>query len=367
MDTDPNLDEAGMVVKQFLAAREKDLSHECFSAPESKSIAAKILDIMKDASGQVHEAVSRTDWYNKWGRHYLPSLSQAHLTQRCNNFKDPGVQHYGGEVFGEIRDYADDQFNKLPPPKPSLKTPGSTYRSLNMAAYNNMHGGCVAGDARVLMADGSVIKASEITQGHVVACAGGKSATVKCVVKTNSGISGQMPLVKLKNLTITPWHPVRESLNGHWCFPADLAPIITQECSAVYTYLLDSEHEMLVDGYHYASLGHGKKDAVVRHSFWGNMTAVVDSLSVCKGWKMGFVEFLPNNVLRKNGIVVGFDAQAECFNEKKTENSKLREQIKFWTSVMQENDYTPLKIAVKSASAKAKIKRNTQRPRVTRR
>ena len=33
--------------------------------------------------------------------------------------QDPGIQQYGGELFRELRDNADDAFCKLPPPKPS--------------------------------------------------------------------------------------------------------------------------------------------------------------------------------------------------------------------------------------------------------
>jgi len=39
--------------------------------------------------------------------------------QVCNNFNDPGVQHYGGDLFRSICDEADDIFCKLPAPKPT--------------------------------------------------------------------------------------------------------------------------------------------------------------------------------------------------------------------------------------------------------
>lgn len=359
-------EEACAVVKQFLDQWEDRLKNDCFTlTAASKDVAAKIRDVLKDASGQVSQALSRDDWYKKWGQHYLPSLGQSHLTQRCNNFKDPGIQHYGGSVFGEVRDFADDQFNKLPPPKPSRT--GGNYRAVNMAAYNNVRGGCVSGDAQVLMADGSTRSANKISAGDSVACAGGKSAIVKCVVKTNSDASGKMPLVKLGGMLITPWHPVRKNSNRRWFFPADLGAITNQECRAVYTFVLDSEHEMLINGYHYASLGHGKNDEVVRHPFWGNMEAVTGSLSDCKGWQSGFVEFSADNLLRtKDGIVAGFNTESECFNEKKTKNSLFRDQIAYAVLEMMEDDkQAPPEQAPgpKSAAATAKLRRNSQRPR----
>jgi hypothetical protein len=83
----------------------------------------QMMALLEDVQGQVCEAVSREEWYTKWGIHYLPSLMFAHLSQQCNNFKDAGVQGYGGDLFGEIRDKADEIFLALPPPKPSVRRP----------------------------------------------------------------------------------------------------------------------------------------------------------------------------------------------------------------------------------------------------
>ena len=35
-----------------------------------------INDLVKDLNGQVQEAISREDWFNKWGVHFLPSLTR---------------------------------------------------------------------------------------------------------------------------------------------------------------------------------------------------------------------------------------------------------------------------------------------------
>lgn len=69
-----------------------------------------------DAEGQVTEAVSKCEWYERWGKHYLPSLRRAHQIQQCSNFKDPGVQSYGGTAFRAMQELGDNAYVALPPP-----------------------------------------------------------------------------------------------------------------------------------------------------------------------------------------------------------------------------------------------------------
>jgi hypothetical protein len=122
----------------------RNLIREIQASPAAANEETKAL--LEDLEGQVTEALSRDDWYRKWGQHYLPSLARAHQLQMCNNFKDPGVQGYGGKLFAELRDEADDLFVSLPPPKPSLapRTGSSGYGGgapISMAAYHNCGGG----------------------------------------------------------------------------------------------------------------------------------------------------------------------------------------------------------------------------------
>merc|ERR1719506_166687 len=109
-----------------------------------------VSDLLQDLEGQVAMSVSRNDWFRRWGIHYLPSIQRAHVLQQCLNFKDPGMQHYGGELFREVRDTADDRFNELPAPTPSIDPPvarssyggaaPTNYAPINMATFNNACG-----------------------------------------------------------------------------------------------------------------------------------------------------------------------------------------------------------------------------------
>lgn len=128
----------------------RDLSSRIrdFSVFETDKVGA----LLEDLDGQVMESVSREDWYFKWGVHYLPSLMFAHLTQQCNNFKDAGVQGYGGSLFQNLRDEADDIFLSLPAPTPSIVAPpppiarvaalrAPVMEPVSMAAYHDRFAG----------------------------------------------------------------------------------------------------------------------------------------------------------------------------------------------------------------------------------
>jgi len=117
--------------------------------------------ILEDLRGQVAEAFSREDWYTKWGLRFLSSLLCAHAAQQCNNFKDPGVQHYGGELFHNLRDEADDIFLSLPAPTPTVhriapaqptQAPQAPVRAATRAVASASFGFAVAGAAPASMA-----------------------------------------------------------------------------------------------------------------------------------------------------------------------------------------------------------------------
>lgn len=125
---------------------------------------------------------------------------------QCNNFKDPGIQFYGGELFQALRDHNEKLFVQIPPPKPSVKGKGHAPLK-SMKKYYNRSGGCFAGEGLVEMADGSVKRVDEVVRGDLVRGAG-KGAEVLCVVHMKSQ-DGQEQLVTLPGgLRLTPYHPV---------------------------------------------------------------------------------------------------------------------------------------------------------------
>jgi len=210
-----------------------------------------VKELLEDIVGQTLASFSRADWMNKWGKHYVPSLMFAHKLQMCNNFKDPGVQVYGGELFKKIQEAADDTFNKLPAPTPKAR-PGygggrasvAAAAPVSMAQYNDRYAGCIDGGCPVQMADGEVRLVYELKQGDLIAAPDGGSAEILCVVRTEClGKSAELVEVS-KGMRVTPYHPVK--VGGTWQFPQQLGEPKEVECEAIYSFVLSGSLSLLV-------------------------------------------------------------------------------------------------------------------------
>lgn len=230
--------------------------------------------------------------------------------QQCNNFKDPGVQHYGGALFRTLRDQIDDLFLKLPAPKRVVHgfpgEPQPVQQRANMRVYHNSSAPCFAGSSLALMADGTLQRVDELRKGQRVSVPGDGSAEVVCVIKTRCP-TGHAELVSLPGgLLITAYHPVR--VDGRWRFPCELAKAELRECSAVYSFVLSSGHVMLINGVECVSMGHGFSEDVVRHPYFGS-AAIIADLARLPGWSNGCVEFSRGGMIRDpdtqlvNGLV----------------------------------------------------------------
>lgn len=250
----------------------------------------RVQALLQDATGQITEAISKEEWWKRWGKHFLPSLMGAHLLQQCNNFKDPGIQSYGGPLFEAIRDEVESIFTKLPPPKPTRAQERSAAPLQSMNTYYNQHGGCFDGNCQALMANKLNKLVKDVKKGDKVMTPNGGTAEVTCVLKMNCP-SKSTTLVQMEGgLLISAYHPIR--INQTWTFPCDVTPAQVLPCEAVYSFLLnkESEHVMLINGMQCVTLAHNKQEEVVRHAFFGS-DVIAEQMMKMKGWEEGVIEF----------------------------------------------------------------------------
>jgi len=249
-------------------------------------------------------------YYERWGKHYLPSILHAHMRQQCATFKDPGPLRYGikSPLFIQCRDELDSVFDRLPAPKPSLKGQNIRGGVVRMSRYNSSSNPCFAGHCTVKMANGHETRIDDLRLGDVIWTATSpQGRMVREIVKTNvSHTGGQIMLTiradetktehpsgeMLEALCITPHHPIK--INGSWHFPNDILDNIvaaktqTMLTGCIYSILLDQEdnnpdaHVIHVGGIPCITLGHGltnESDSDVRsHPYFGNYYSVAKHL-----------------------------------------------------------------------------------------
>lgn len=314
-------------MRAWLSAHTDTMTNTMDESDHLLSSYRKIHFLAEDLAGQVTQAVSRVDWYRKWGRHYLPSLSRAHELQQCNNFKDVGIQHYGGKLFRQIRDRADEAFARLPAPvaaRPVMSVAALASAqagrapppppAINMTSFNDRSMPCFHEQCTVTLKSGLIKTLLQLSRGDVL----DNGAIVLCKVRTFCPES-RADLVEVPGgLLITPWHPMKAG--SSWAFPCDLYPVVDMRCNSVYSVVLDragsNRHDALVvNGVEVVALGHGiSHDHVASHPYLGT-DAVVHDLQQCVGWKTGEIVFnagcLVRNSNQEESLVTGFACKSE--------------------------------------------------------
>ncbi|KAH8171155.1 hint-domain-containing protein [Sarocladium implicatum] len=240
----------------------------------------------EDPAGQVSLAVSNEAYFERWGRHYLLSFVNAHSRQMCNSFKDPGPQRYGvnSPLFKRCLAHLDDQFDKLPPPKPSRQVHDRrtgrrgflSASSISMSGYNRSSAPCFAGSTSVMLASGRTVRMKRVRRGMQVKTPLGPRK-VAFVLKTPVD---EEALCKIGPLLVTPWHPISADGGKTWEFPAHVEgsrPV--KYTGAIYSVMLQRDaqtasHAIQVEDSWGVTLGHGitteSEDDIRGHEFWGD-------------------------------------------------------------------------------------------------
>ena len=293
-----------------------------------------ITDIYSDFSGQIQLAIS-PKFYSKWGVHYLLSISRAYELQICNNYKDHGIQEFGGKLFKQILDETDDIFTQIPPPKPTTRKINSYYTQvqpqttpIDMTIYQSRYNNaCFHGLSQVLMCDYSYKNAQDIIKGDLIRLGNGFISEIECVVKTL--ITNNNLIVINNKLHITPYHPIK--LNNKWEFPINLPHEKSNiECNAIYSFILIHDKNnnynnyylsnqenigsrgygfgMIIDYIECATLAHGitneDEPFIIVHPFFGT-ELIVHELLKSNIYESGLVTLNENSIIRQENIAFG--------------------------------------------------------------
>ncbi|KAM3476455.1 hypothetical protein MY8738_006928 [Beauveria namnaoensis] len=312
-----------LVTQQFATLIERLPSRNHFDSL-NKSLVQDLAG--QESEGQVSIALRKeTDFFERWGQHYLPSLLNAHTRQVCNSFKDPGPLQYGRDspLFITCRDRLDEAFDNLPAPEPSrhkylAREQGlpavalaASSTPLSMSSYRNACGVCFAGSTLVQLASGRAIEMRRLRRGMKLQTPFGSrkvAAVLRTPVKDET-------LCRLGAVLVTPWHPISRDAKA-WTFPAYTAERAVRYTGAVYSVMLQRDrspdaHALRLEGGLWGvTLGHGVTNGggdARAHAFFGNYVAVSKALL---GLRVGLRgEFIGGDVGRdaQSGLVCSFN------------------------------------------------------------
>lgn len=269
--------------------------YETYRSTTNPKIQALLRDIQPD--GDEGQVIMAPRYFERWGKHYLRAYHKAQELEQCMNFKDPGLQIYGGDLFHEVQAEGEAAFSTLP----ALEATGRRVREavgavgtvatvaapLNTQMFYNSSGGCFHGDSRVRMADDSRLPISSLRRGDRVWTPTGPSTVLALVVCTTAQPTQSM--CQIGDLLITPWHPIQRNATT-WCFPCDVAPILHSAVHTVYNVLLDRGHILDFNEVLCVTLAHNFKGPVVEHEFFGTSNVIRD-LEKAAGWDVGTPTF----------------------------------------------------------------------------
>ncbi|KAI1318482.1 hint-domain-containing protein [Xylariaceae sp. FL0255] len=277
------------------------------------------ISLMEDIKGQIKQALSKPEYWKRWGRHYFFSLWDAHAKQMCNSFRDPGPQMYNSnaKLFQDCKAALDNAFDDLPAPQPSNPKPqysrvshgspllaaglvtGSNHeaktfsgRAVDMSSFNSRSSTCFAASSLVQLADGKTVPVCKLKAGASVQTLTGPR-DVRGLLMTSVK---DFTMMRKGNLTVTPWHPIRidapvtrrriktpNPVKSEWIFPAHIRCTRKNYTGPIYSILLEpadnpDSHTILIGGIWATTLGHGLLTGlghdVRAHPFWGNYDAI---------------------------------------------------------------------------------------------
>jgi hypothetical protein len=234
------------------------------------------------------------------------------MNELCNNFKDAGISNFGGELFENIRDNVSDIFDSQPPPKQDIKPIRSNNiictRNIPIPAptsqsYNISTGPCCAENSYVTMLNNNKKLIKNVKKGDIVISydknMNKTTSIIECVIKTKC--KKMCSMIQIDKLNITPYHPI--IYNNKWSFPINIGIQIYVDTEYIYSIVTNNRNSIIVDGYIFATFGHGIHGDVIGHDFFGTDN-VINDIKKFKSYNDGYVILYPYMIHRGNNMLV---------------------------------------------------------------
>ena len=115
---------------------------------------------------------------------------------------------------------------------------------------------------------------------------------IECVIKTNSDLI-HMNLVKINDLTITPYHPIVHTHKREWVFPSSIKAPELIHCKSLYTFVTKERKSIIIEDFAFATLGHNLEGNVISHDYLGT-DQVINDLKKFTDYDTGLINLTPN-------------------------------------------------------------------------
>ena len=242
--------------------------------------------------GQVEKAF-RKEFYEKWGLNYLLSFLRFHIVEQCGNFKDQSLKNYASDDFEKMRKIGNKIFVNLPPPENDCGGQENIDADDFQDIFYNSDGGCFNGDAIVELKVGKK-KVKQLKKGDILS----NGAIVECLVENK--INKYENVVNVNNVYFSLYHPIE--INGEWIFPCEHFKVTKKFIDCWYNLVLKKKHEVILNGVKAITLGHNRKDGILKHPYFGT-NKVIDALKKYNTFNSGFISTSNLKVHRTNNLI----------------------------------------------------------------
>jgi hypothetical protein len=144
---------------------------------------------------------------------------------------------------------------------------------------------CFHGDGNCRMSDASIShkKVKDLQVGDSIMTAQGTARKITHIIKSKTNANSKLSLCKIKDLIITPLHPIEE--DGEWIFPKDSKYLDStatfDNVDYVYSIAIDSptneEYGIIIDNINCITLAHGITDhPLLTHDYYGTRRVLDD-------------------------------------------------------------------------------------------